>query len=301
MSKMFKRPNLTEEQKYLIIFLNNENGLCPEEIAKRDELKNPITGKPIQIRTVRYWIKRYQETGSINVKDRIGRPRILTSKVEKEVIKGVKSNSMESYKFINEKLKLDMNVRTLNDYGLRNGIRSYSALNKPGLSKQHKLNRLNYVTERLEKKDGNSIIFLDEKMFKHVPDHNLVKVKRRKNERYDEKNVNFTKPKNSNKSVNCLIWIGSQGFGNVYCAEHCDDYNELGEKISSSNSPYRGFDNKSFLKLLENNIIPDIRSTYGNEFKLMMDNSPVHNKMNDEKTKQLVDVLLEKEGIERVI
>lgn len=58
-----------------------------------------------------------------------------------------------------------MKTRALNDYGIRNGFRSYSALKKPGLTKNHISERLNYVNERLEKKDNKEIIFLDEKMF----------------------------------------------------------------------------------------------------------------------------------------
>lgn len=167
------------------------------------------------------------------------------------------------------------------------------------MSDDLQLIREEYAKERLRLKDEEEILFLDEKLFNFYPQNEKVIVKYKKGERYKKSNINFTKPRSSSKSVNCVCWIGSKGLGGIYLAENMELFDTEGNKLN--NKKYKGFDNKSYLYLLEHYMIPDMKRMYGSNFKLMMDNSPVHTKMNETKTEQLVDTLLKKLKVERLV
>lgn len=116
------RPNLKLEQKLLIVYLHKEMSLETKEIMKHPDLMT--NGKPIQKRTVEYWLKRYSDNGNVNSIKSTGRKRKLSQEEEEFFISYLDQNNKRSYSWLVDKLGLNFDPRTANNYGLRNGYRN---------------------------------------------------------------------------------------------------------------------------------------------------------------------------------
>lgn len=166
---------------------------------------------------------------------------------------------------------------------------------------KHIATRLEFAKERLDKPEEKGVyVFIDEKKFFLTPVDLVMYVLRKKGQRFQKKNINYTKPKSSAQSVNCLCWISKNGKGEIYCAENRALFDRFGTKISDAK--YTGFDGKSFLDVLKNEMIPDIKKQLNtDDFKLYMDNATIHCKVNEATGRQFVDEFLETVNVERII
>lgn len=108
-----------------------------------------------------------------------------------------------------------------------------------------------------------------------------MKCRRLPDARYDEKNIHFV----SNSGVTANVWafIGSFGKGELFLA-------------NNTSNAKAGFDNTSYLNLLETAAIPSIKEKIS-EFIFMQDNSSVHTKYNKVTKRRLVDEFFEREGL----
>jgi hypothetical protein len=174
---------------------------------------------------------------------------------------------------------------------------------KPNLEDKHINGRLKVASNEIFNMRGHkkNIIFIDEKLFNFTPSNNLKLVRRKKNQRFNDKHMTFTSPRSSHKSINSIAWIGPKGLGGIYVAEHIHLFDKNAKRIKGSQKmKYKGFDNLSFLHVFEHQMLPDIMSQYGLDFVIMVDNAGIHNKMNNKTGKQYFDELLQKYGIQRV-
>lgn len=96
-----------------------------KEIQKHQSLKDN-NGKSPRLDTIHYWIKRIKETGDVKTLPKSGRPKLLDSKQELELIDLVKKHPKKRYNKIRSlylsKKQILLKRRTLNDYCLRNKI-----------------------------------------------------------------------------------------------------------------------------------------------------------------------------------
>jgi len=293
-----RRANITDRQKYLIEFLHTENGLSAEEIRQHHSLIR-ADGTKILLKTVKYWLERFKKTGEMKTKHRSGRPRFLDDGKEKELIEYIDQNTKKNYHDIKRNIHLTCTRRTVNNYALRNGIKAYRALKKPKLTDAQKAARLRFVEEWLTRfEDSQKIIFTDEKLFAGQPTNNHQLVRRRKGERYDEKNINHTNRPNLARSTNVWCYIGPFGKGELFLAENDEYFDEDGVRIKKDIDPHKVafFNNASYKNMLEKRAIPAIKSQI-DDFIFMQDNASIHSAMNKDKTDTIIGELLKKEGV----
>lgn len=122
-------------------------------------------------------------------------------------------------------------------------------------------------------------------MFKNSPENQMVLIRRRNGTRYDDEKMNKTKK--TNISVMIWLYIGKFGKGDIFIAENMHLYNDQGKKlkkkkdndeINSKKKQNKGFDNSSYVNMIENKAIPSILSKMdgSRDFLFVQDNSPVH-------------------------
>lgn len=126
-SNLKRRRNtpLTERQK-LTIQIHHQAGKTPKEIQQLEVLKREDKSL-IRLDVVKKWIKRFSETQSVETKPRSGRPPKLKSAHEDFVMNLIEKDDEITYPEIAQKLQKKFNVtcvpRTVNKYGIKNGIR----------------------------------------------------------------------------------------------------------------------------------------------------------------------------------
>lgn len=99
---------------------------------------------------------------------------------------------------------MQCSTRTINNYAIRNDIKTYKAVVKPPLTDFHKTERLAFATEMIENSaKRNSMIYFDEKLFNFSPTNSVVLVRCKKNELYNDNNI--VHKKRPNATTNCNI------------------------------------------------------------------------------------------------
>ena len=166
-----RQPNtpLTEYQRSVIRFLH-ASGRSAKEITAEEDLRR-ANGDLISIKVVKYWTKRFDSTGDVKTKPRSGRPKVLSARKESSLINYIHSHNKMVYNEVRRKKRLwKVTRRTINNYALRNKIRSFRAVKKPPLSGPNRLERVAFA-ERLLKDEQlmDELIFSDEKLFKGGP------------------------------------------------------------------------------------------------------------------------------------
>ena len=121
---MKNRIHLTKEQRLFIKFLHQEDGLSPERIREHQKLLKP-DGSPYQLKVIKFWINRIDESDGVEYKRKTGRPRKLTQEQEDELIKFIEDNGRLTYRKVKYKKQLPIKTRTVNDYALRHKISKY--------------------------------------------------------------------------------------------------------------------------------------------------------------------------------
>lgn len=122
-NKRRRNTPLTPHQK-LTIQVHHESGKSPEQIQILEVLQRE-DGSPIRLDIVKKWIKRFEDTGSMDTKVRSGRPRKINKQQENYVIDLIKKDDEMTYPVIANKLEQKFNIicnpRTVNNYAINNG------------------------------------------------------------------------------------------------------------------------------------------------------------------------------------
>lgn len=127
-----KNTPLSLYQKSIIKFCTT-NGQTALEIQQLDELRRE-DGSPCRLDTIKYWMKRVEDTGDIQTKSRSGRPKALNHTQTNEMVKMIEKDDEVTYPEIadqlKKKFKVDFKPRTVNDYALKEGYSKCSSLVK---------------------------------------------------------------------------------------------------------------------------------------------------------------------------
>ena len=272
---------LTFYQRDIIKYLHRK-GKSAKEIAEDNDLQKP-NGQPIDVRTVRYWVKRLEETGDVNVKPRSGRPRALNSVQEKELVDYIRRHESFTYRKVKRKKHIRFTVRTVNNYALRHRIRAFRAVKKPPLSPENEKQRLDFAKYLISNPDLlDELVFSDEKLFKGGPSNRVVLVRRERskkgeNKAYQPQYVKHFKRPSANADCNIWLYICPLGKGEIFCAENLRWFDENGKQLPDApkNQKQAGFDNPSYTAMLEKRALPSIRQRMMT-CTFIQDNSRVH-------------------------
>lgn len=274
---------LTEYQRSIIQFLHRK-GRSPAEIAEEPDLQRQ-NGTKINVQTVKFWIKRYEEVGNVKVLPRSGRPKVLKEKKkEDELLNYIRSHPRIKYREVRRRKKLwkiGISTRTLNNIALRAGINAYRAVRKPPLSPEGMAERLAFARSLLnEKSSFEKMIFSDEKLFKGNATNRVVLVRREKSKKrenlaYKPQYIETLRRSSANSDCNIWIWIHAGGKGGIECAENIRYFDCNGRKRPDAPpGKVPGFDNASYTAMLDR-VIPDFNKVLL-DYIFIQDNSPVH-------------------------
>ena len=132
-------PRLTLEQRARIILLFEE-GYTSRQIATREKVAQS---------TVIDTRKRMQVTGNLHDKQRSGRPRLLSKRHERRIVRYISSGECSTAVDIQKKLKIDdqidISAETIRRILKKNGLKSKIKCKKPYLSKKHQKKRLMFA------------------------------------------------------------------------------------------------------------------------------------------------------------
>lgn len=296
---------LTQYQRDIIKFLHRK-GTSARAIAEENDLRKP-NGQPIDVRTVRYWIKRLEETGEVDVKPRSGRPRALNSAQEKELVDYIREHDTYTYRKVKRKKRLrTVSVRTVNRYALRHRLRAFRAVKKPPLSPANEKQRLDFANHLISNPDLlDELIFSDEKLFKGGPSNRVVLVRRERskkgeNKAYQPQYVKHFKRPSANADCNIWLYICPLGKGDIFCAENHQWFDENGKKRPDApKGKPAGFDNPSYTEMLEKRAIPSINRRMMT-CTFIQDNSRVHTSKEHEAAGKTTADVLRRHNIETI-
>lgn len=157
---------------------------------------------------------------------------------------------------------------------------AYKPNSRPPLNGDQKAARRKFAKRILDliESDASSeekFIFSDEKLFRGVPCNQAVWVRREKGEAWKEEDIHPNK--NSKATVMVWVYVGAFGKGDVFLAENRRLWDEFGNPIKQTepDDGVTGFDNKSYVELIEKQGLPSIRSRVS-EFVFVQDNCRVH-------------------------
>jgi transposase len=145
---------LSDEQKYKIIFLREEN-------YKINEIANKMD---INRKTVMKWINNYARNKNIERKKGSGRKKITSSEEDKSIFDTAKKNndlSIVEIKNILEEKDIIISVTTVYRRLINENFSYKFPIKKPFLTDDHKKKRLEWAKENLNR-DWSKIIFSDE-------------------------------------------------------------------------------------------------------------------------------------------
>jgi transposase len=119
------------------------------------------------ISVVRKWIQRYEETGDVEELEHTGRPSIVNSKTDKQLVDLLEKQPELSSKTLSVSLKrkgVDISDRTVRRRLKAVGLTYGSNLSKPLLTGTHCAKRLAWAEENINR-DWKVVLFTDESTF----------------------------------------------------------------------------------------------------------------------------------------
>ena len=224
------------------------------------ELKSTIAEKlKLNPKTVSLWIKRHEEEGNLNCKERGHKEKCTTRTEDEKILEYVKNNPMTTTVEIRRKLKINCSAQTILRRMKENKINHYTPAIKPALSINNKEQRLGFALQYISEDNEfwRKVIFTDEKTFS-TSDQTQKHVYRLKNTRYEEKNIS-TNRRSGRIDLGFWGWVS----GDV-----------VGELV-----PIEGkFTGEKYLEILEQVLIPTVKSVYSDFHVIFLveDNSPIH-------------------------
>jgi len=295
--------NLTDDQRSKIKFFRTEYNLTPSEIRRKIVKPN---GKLYQLKVIRKWVDRVDQTEDCKLLPKSGRPRKLDLNQEEKLIENIRMNckARGGYTTIRRCTSLfNMTTRTVNNYGLRNGFRTYRAVKKPLLKPAHINERKRFCDYWLTRPDDcRRIVIVDEKLFNNQPNNNYQPVLRKKGERFQPEHIHYGVRPNENAKCNILAYIGPFGKGEVFVAEHKDWFN-LDGSTKEDRNPARapGLDGSSYEMLIEHHFLPSAKEKMGDEkWLFMQDNAPIHSVKRPNQELTNIQQIFRDENIEMV-
>ena len=195
----------------------------------------------ISLPTVRLWCQRWEESGNLNDRPRVGGPRKTTPEEDRAITEVATQGSHTNAVAIRDTLNLDVSAGTIRNRLHAGGIHHRTPVVKQKLEDRHKAARLEfaqrYVDEGLD--FWGRVIFSDEKTFASNM-HGRLHCWRRDNTRYDNQNI-YEVARSGHITCNVWGWIHLHGVG------------ELAE-ISGR------FNAEQYLEILEEVMVPTVRA-----------------------------------------
>jgi len=206
------------------------------------------------VKTVRHWLKIYEDTGDIEEKSRLGRQRQTSAKEEDKIITIAEQHREEGSSKVAGRLKrkgVSIGTRTVRRRLEEAGLRMLPPLQKPLLTVAHREKRLHWARMNGET-DWNQVIFTDEVTFKLFQNPYLAR--RRIGER-----IVYPTVKHSAK-VHARGCFSSKGFGKLFLFT-------------------KNLDAKYMCTIYEKALLPSASSWFKNDptgWLLLEDNDPKH-------------------------
>lgn len=117
---------VSDQQKSFILFMHVHLQMTAEQIRDHQSMLKP-DGSKHRLATIRRWINRFVETGSMNSKPKSGRPPKMTADDAKQLVSLIKSCPKSRYPEIKRMSRrmneLGVSRRTINRVANKNGIR----------------------------------------------------------------------------------------------------------------------------------------------------------------------------------
>ena len=264
---MPKRKELTDFERGEIIGLHKGN-------FSINEIKD-LLGHPRS--TIGDIIKKYNEQGLTSTLPRSGRPKILTDRDNRQLVKTVKTNRnltlIEITEKFNETLNFSVSSRTIQRVLHEEGYSGHAAKKKPFISEQNKKKRFGWCNVRKNWIDQwKNIIWSDESRFELFNNDSRNWVWCKKDERY---NIECLKPTVKN-SIGIMVW-------------GCFCNNKIGPLVLIEGT----LNSDKYIELLEKNLLPYLENLNIENPIFQDDNATCHasNKTKKWKEDNLYEIL----------
>ena len=207
-------PRISVEKRSLVLEFTN-GGMTQKKIAQTLHISR---------RSVQYLMRKFKETGRVADRERSGRPRILTKRMERRVLRMSKGNPTWTARKVRQESNLTdvVSINTVKRTLRRHGLFGRVAVRKPYLSSRHRKNRFLWCSQRLNwpVDKWEKVIFSDECKLELHPNRRLL-VRRRVGERLKAKYLRTSVKFPSS----IMVWGAIRGDGNrvlVRCERNVD-------------------------------------------------------------------------------
>ena len=257
---MPKRKELTDFERGEIVGLSKIN-LPQRQIA--EILNHPKS-------TVGDVIKKYNDQGLTSTISRSGRPKILTDRDRRQLIKIIKANRdltlVEITEKFNETLNFSISSRTVQRVLHEEGYSGHAAKKKPFISEQNRKKRFGWCNMKKNwEKEWENIIWSDESRFELFNNDSRNWVWRKKDERYK---IECLKPTVKN-SAGVMVW-----------GCFCND--KLGPLVLIEGT----LNSDKYIELLKEYLIPFLNNLGAENHIFQDDNAPCHASIKTREWKQ---------------
>jgi len=211
--------------------------------------------------TVNDIIQKWNKDGVIEDLPRSGRPKEITPRQEKMIVRIQQNDRAKSAKAIHQTMlslgqgvSYDQTLNVINEHFL-----SMYAPYKVKLSAENQEKRVKWCEKAMEWRDWKwkTIIWTDEKIFRTHPQHQKLKVKIL----FDEDPSQFSLPLKQQGGKGIMVYGAISSRGKLFLGT-------LKGKIKAG----------TFAKFLEESVLPALCKNHGLVFTLQLDNAPVHQK-----------------------
>ena len=209
-------------------------------------------------------MKKYKEKGTFDDLPKSGRPKKVTTRLQRSIVRTIITNPFAS----SEEIKKDLpdssliSSSSIRKIMVNEGYRAYKAKIKPFLTQKHKETRKMFA-ENFGEKDQEfwqKVIFSDETRISLLASDKPPLVRRPRNSSLDSK---FLRP-SFKHPVSIMIWgcFSWHGLGEIYIIDGT-------------------VNNGKYLEILTNNLMPYIQEKFKNERPIFQDdNAPAHRHRN---------------------
>lgn len=169
--------------------------------------------------TIKLWYNRINLDQPLMI-PKTGRPKILTLTRQDDLINLVRNNPKKRYNEIRKmylnKYKINIKRRTINNYLLRNGYKTFKSIKRPTLTPAHIKQRKELSNKyQIIAKRKKNLIFTDEKKFLLSSENNKVQFVNRKigSDPFEHQYMHYGNQLSSVADLNVWAYIGPFGKG----------------------------------------------------------------------------------------